>query len=495
MSFEDFNDFFSDNFDNEEDNNDNDNEMLVDKALFEIIQKYKNYKQGLSKQYPDEDEFGEIIEYFILKPELDFALSIVEDALSIYPQAISIWLDKVTIYIKMDDFILAEQTLLIIQKFDPLEPYQYVLKIEMSILRGRLEDIVDTMKQAEQILKFSNDNLIDFYFDAIDLFEDYEYFDNAYDLLIKILQIIPDEDFAIGKLLQLTDLSKKHLATIEFCNLMIEKMPYEISFWTIKGICYSYIRQFENSIESFKFAYVIDENNALINNLLLLTYIKTKKYVNASELYQDGLHKTPPIKFEKELVSELFLKLKLFPEARHVFIKNFNENPDLRSEYELEKVADIYLKEKKYSKALYFLEQIIKRNPYNYLMYYKTGICYEQLNKYHKAIEHYKSSINLNFKNSKSWLNIIECYLKLKNYDLALSFAFLYLKNFKIHHKLIYFISVCYFKLNIELQAINFFMLGYKMNKRTLVNFYKYCPEARQNELFNKIINKLNLLL
>ena len=483
-NFDDAEDFWS-GFESEEADNDKKFELLY-KKFISAQKENKTIKL-------DEDEYVGLARYLYNHHDLDKSLIMIELGLEKFPYLAPLLINKITILIDQEKISEAEISLEKAKKIDPLEYYFYIFDVEIMILKHQFVDFDEKVKFVEAMFSNNIDNLLEFYYDLVELLEDYKYNDEAFYILLKIIKLDNNNEYGLTRINQFTEKCNKFLETIYFFKQLIEHNPYHVFSWIIIGLCHHNLKELNQAVEAFQYALDIDEHNVLCYNLLLQTFLELKQYSKAFEIYEEGLQKNSEIIFEKELVSSLFLKLKKFENARHVFLKDFNPQPDLRSIYELEKVADIYIKERNFNKSILFLNQAIKKNPFKQNLYFKVGLCFEKISQFSSAAENFKFSLSLKENNLKSWLHLISCYIEMEEYHKALACGILYCdKNKKLNSKIIFLLSAIYFKLKNEELGLNFFILGYKISKREIKIFYKYFPEGKKNNLLQNIISKIN---
>ncbi len=441
----------------------------------------------------DEEEFVGIAHYLYNQQDLDNSLIMIELGLEKYPYLDQLWINKITILLDLNRLSEAEDTLAKAKLIDPLEYYFYIFDIEIMIIKHQFNNFKEKINEVELLFASNKGQLLEFYYDLVELLEDYKFDNDAYEVLLRIIHLDHNNEYGLTRINQFTERCNKFKETISFFKELINGEPYHVFSWVIIGLCYHNLKDLEQAINAFHFALDIDEQNVLCYNLLLQTYLETKQFSKAFELYEEGVHKTPEILFEKELVSTLFLKLKKFEHARNVFIKNFSPLPEQRSIYELEKVADIYIKERNFNKSILFLNQAIKKNPFKQNLYFKVGLCFEKIYQYNSAAENFKFSLSLKENNLKSWLHLITCYIEMEDFQKALACGIVFCdKNSKLNPKIIFLLSSIYFKLNKEDVGLNFFILGYKISKKEIKWFYKYYPEGKKNLLLQNIISKIN---
>jgi tetratricopeptide (TPR) repeat protein len=97
----------------------------------------------------------------------------------------------------------------------------------------------------------------------------------------------------------------------------------------------------------------------------------------------------------------------------------FEKSPGLDEE-ELQYIPEILIDQKYFDEALVFLYKFIDSGNTNAKIFFETGYCYEQIDKYQEAEEYYEKSLDEDPFNEKTWVILGSMYLNSNEFDKAL---------------------------------------------------------------------------
>ncbi len=299
-------------------------------------------------------------------------------------------------------------------------------------------------------------------------------FENKLDLadkyLDKLYLIDPNnEEIYIQKA---TVYSKRdnHKKAIEILNKVLKFSSEKADIYSLLGIEYLYLEDFEAAKNSYKKCLIEDEQD----------YAALYNIIHCFEFLEQ-------------------------PDEAISFINSFLENNPY-SEVAWHQLGKQYLHKNEYKKALTAFDFAIISDDTFVGAYFEKGKVLEQLNLYNEAIENYLITLELEDPTSFAYLRIGNCYEKLKNSDLAIQYFYktvhedplldkgweaitdFYYKE-KNYQKALYYINKA---IEIDGQNINYWKRYAQINFR--MSFYEEAERGYQNmiELGNYEINVWN---
>ena len=132
----------------------------------------------------------------------------------------------------------------------------------------------------------------------------------------------------------------------------------------------------------------------------------------ANSIVEDDYSDDPRIVQANELV-----KQNRYKEAENIYFKVLAKEPSAQIYNWL---GTLYLKQKKYSKAVVSLSSSIDTNPRYYRAYYNRALAYNELKEFQKAIKDYNKVLKIVNTHVKAHLNIGLLYYKQKEYQKAI---------------------------------------------------------------------------
>ncbi len=211
----------------------------------------------------------------------------------------------------------------------------------------------------------------------------------------------------------------------------------------------------------------------------------------------------------KILIFILIFAIRLFAETGPELEKYLNIiQQDPRNYQAYLKMGLIYINQSNYGEAKKNFEQAITLNNNSYEAYYNLGVLLYQQNNVLEAIKSFKQAYLIN-KTSDVYINIVNCFIKLKSYDFALKSITEALNEYKNDYRLLntagviallknnftaskeYFTSALKIRDDNKIKsnlAIAEYYLGNKSNaKQTLKNLRKDLNLFNENfEIINK---------
>ena len=180
-----------------------------------------------------------------------------------------------------------------------------------------------------------------------------------------------------------------------------------------------------NRMKINNFVYIIIFKYLLLILLLLTLYQKHIYGQNENNYYSDKIIRlTESIKTtnKKETLLQLYTQRGFcyFMQNNYInAIKDYNQaikiNPKYYDSYALK--ARVYLKEKKYNKALKLFNYVNKKDPYFDIFLYR-GLTYVALKKYQKALIDYNKAVTSDY--NEAYKQRAKLYIIFKEYDKAL---------------------------------------------------------------------------
>lgn len=401
-----------------------------EQAEFEELKELINqFEDAISKQETinlSEEEFEDIIHYYLRNNQAQNALEASEMALKRFPFSSEFCLTKADAHIELGELEAAETILVNNFKIDKSDIDFYIILSEVYLLKQDYEKAIEICNQGLEICEVDIDTLL------LHLAEIYDY-QGEYSLMVPLLEESiklnsQNEDAIYLFSITMTILDRVQ-EKIEFLQEIIEEDPFNVNAWYYLGMSFKELGLYEKAIDSFEYIAAIDEENNDIVSDMAQAYLEAKSYQKAIDTLKEiersdelnhidhytlglaykNLKDTHKAKFHfkecltfDELQDEAYYQLAIlfFDEAKYLaalplITKALEKNEDIVHYLELK--ADILCELDQLDTALDIFERIIQLS--NYTPYYLSKLAYmtslrygleEALNILDGGIEDYK---------------------------------------------------------------------------------------------------------
>jgi len=210
--------------------------------------------------------------------------------------------------------------------------------------------------------------------------EDYECMFYA---LHTALEEDPGNTEALRKMWYCMEVSKKYEESILLHLAVIDEAPYTDLAWYNLAHAYAYLGQYEEAVDAFEFAFVINPSFEFAYRDCAEICFETKRFEKALDYYKDVLDK-----FEAD--QDLYLR-----------------------------IGQCYQHLGQLSMAKYFLNTALQLDPLNDEVFFHLGECHALENKWEEAIAAYKAAIHIEDKREEYFSGLAEVYYQQGKWEKA----------------------------------------------------------------------------
>lgn len=257
----------------------------------DLIQKYEQMRYVNKKLYFDADEFGMLANYFNKKKDVSEAKRVVNLGLGMHPRSSELMIIKAKVLVAAKEYETAYDYLLTISE-DETNVGILLLKFKCLLNLDRIDDanaFLDYILKGELV----NDALYKFVKEVGYLFNDAERFETSIMLLEKAREVDSTNINVLLELAYAYEWDDNIDKAIEITNLMIDLDPYSFDAWVSLGRLFSYIYEFEKSIEAYDFALAIKESDVDVLKLKALTYNQEDNFLEEFKLLIECIDISP----------------------------------------------------------------------------------------------------------------------------------------------------------------------------------------------------------
>lgn len=230
---------------------------LKDDSIRQLIEHFEKGLADGALTFMEEQEFEDLIDYYVTRNDLHTALTAADQAISQYSYSSSLLLRKAHVVAQMKKYPRALEILDQAENLDPGDPEIYFMKAEIYAELGKHERAIEVLCKAEDICDPSD--VDDIYLTMAEVYESWERFDKAFHFLRKSLKANPDNEDALYRLWFIVNLTERYDESVALHLGIIEQNPYAYLAWYNIGQAYFGLGLFEKAAEAFEYVTLIND--------------------------------------------------------------------------------------------------------------------------------------------------------------------------------------------------------------------------------------------
>lgn len=383
--------------------------------LKQLLQQYRNLRDGTGHSFLDEDSFEIIINYFDEKDKLSAALEAAETGIEQHPYSAILLFKKADLLIASHKYAEALKALDQGGILDSTDINLYILKTDALLALDQPDKAAHLLAEALDI--FEGEEKIELLFELADVYDDYEDFDKVFDCLKMILEQEPENEEALYKICFWTDFTGRNEEGIRLHKKIIDEFPYNELAWFNLASAFQGLKLYEKAIDAYKYALVIDEKFDYAYRNMGDALIRLRKYREAIEALEKVLELSRPEEVIYEAIGHCYDRLKSHAQARFYYRKASHMNPENSRMYY--KIACTYINEKQWRSAVKQLETALKMHRHQAEYNLAMGECFAALEDYREAVHYYTTALVARPKSHRVWQGFIRCLYDGGYYDEA----------------------------------------------------------------------------
>lgn len=344
------------------------------------------YELGLAQNslpYFDQYEFSDIADWYASVGKFKTAQEVLDYGFRIHPESTILLVEQAYLYLDLSKIQEAKSVINVISEENDIDVI--LLKGEIYLNEGNLQDAEKEFSKLDQ----ADFDDIDVAQNVAKLFLTMGYPENSIKWMSKDINKYSDNDEYVALLAECyyqdNDNTEK---AVYYYNKLIDKHPYNSSYWLSLAKTYSKLEQYDSALEAIDFALVSEDNYGEAYYLKANAYFQLDNMELAIEYYDKAI--------------EYF---GISPDYGFTFIAMANI-----SKAEWQEAIDAYTK-------AYIHAESIEKKDINLLsdIYSNIGLCYSKLNKFTEAIEMCKKALEYGPENP--YIHIIDGQVKLLSGD------------------------------------------------------------------------------
>lgn len=350
-------------------------------AIFDLVSRFEEMCQKGQVSFPDEQSYYKLIDYFQEEYLIDRALDVVDYAIAQHSFSSEFYIRKAQLLI---DYQREELAMAALDRAELLAPGEIQITLMRAEALSSLELFDDALQFLEE-LKHSVDveELSRVFLTESLVYENMEEYERMFYALQAALKENPKNKEALERMWICVELSKKFRESITLHEYILEEDPYSYLAWYNLGAAKAYYGHYEDAIEAYEYAFLINENFELAYKDCAEICFEIQNYRKALGCYREVLEH-----FE----------------------------PDY---YLFQRIGQCYQQLESYAIAKTFFEKAAQLDPFNDEVFFHLGECYYHDENWAKAIRYFKHAIRIEDKREEYFSALADAYFHSGNYDKA----------------------------------------------------------------------------
>ncbi len=412
--------------------------------------------------------------------------NLLEDALEVLDTAISHFKDSAALHIRKARLLIYKKDIdKALESLNRAEIYGED-SFEVDILRVRALCYQKKFDEANALLtnlkiKYFpySDKLSDVYCIEALLFERQEHYEQMYQALKDALLENPNNREALHRMFLCVEVSRKHRESVHLHLHLIDEQPYSHLAWYNLAHAYYAISQYEDAVEAFDYAYLIDENfDVAYLDCAELCY-SIHKWEKALDCYLQAVTLIEPDEEVLCRIGECYHNLGNTEKAKIYLYRALAHNP--KDEEVYFHIGQAYAKEGKWESAIHFYKQAVKLSPDRddfLAALAKTNVHLQHPNE---ALVLYKRAVQVLPDFTEYWVGMARIYIEKNQIEVALAVMEEADKH-TIGYDIYYCTAACQFMLGAKKQAMDSLKEGLLENYDAHTMLFEICPRLTQDK-------------
>lgn len=453
----------------------NQKEQAEFEELKELLHQFEEANLNQETINFNEEEFEDIIHYYLQNNQAQFALDASEMALRLFPYSSEFCLTKADAHLVLGEIDEAEEYLINNFKIDKSDIDYYIILSEVYVLRN---DYTRAIEICNEGIEICDDNLDTIYLHLAEIHDYQGEYNDMIPLLEASIDINPTNDDALYLYSITMSILDKIQEKIVFYTKLIDKDPFNEDAWYYLAMSYREVGQYEQAIEALEYIAAMDDEINVLSDMSQIFY-EAKDFTKAIECVKE-LEKRSDLDLADFLTyAYCYKELGDYHRAK-IYLKEalaFDEYND-EIYYEL---SLLFYEEHKYEAALPLVNKALDKNQETtHYLELKADILIA-LNREEEACNIYVKIIQLN--NSTTYYLSKFAYITAIKYGLEDALELLDKGLEDYHHEALHFHkSVLYFLFEKEELGYHEFAVGLERDFEAHTVLFDKIPEMKNNQ-------------
>jgi len=391
------------------------------------LSKFESMLKTNSVYFFDSIEFEEIIHYYLDSGKNSLAKKAIKLGLAQHPKSVLLKLLSAELLIFEGEI---DNATILLKELQAIEPTNEEVYVQQANICSKKDDHRGAINLLKIALAYTDDEA-----DILSMIGmEYLFLDNFDDARLnfaKCLEVDFEDYSSLYNIIYCFDMENKHSEAIAYLNNYINKDPYSEVAWHQLGRQYFILEDFNEALRAFDYAVLIDEYFVGAYLEKAKTLEELNRFEDAIENYKATLELDDPTAFVFLRIGACYEKLKISSLAIQNYQKAVHEDPLLDKGWIA--ITNLYVKEKKFRKALFFINKAIEIDEQNTIYWRKYAEINLNLDLFEEAVHAFQQCILLQDFDLTIWLGLSDTLCFLGEYEDALTNllkASVYFKDF-----------------------------------------------------------------
>ncbi|MDP4710221.1 MAG: tetratricopeptide repeat protein [Saprospiraceae bacterium] len=326
--------------------------------LLHLIDEYESNIRFGHVQYFSEEDYLQIIDFYLEENHQDKALEAARHGTATYPYSTIFYYREADLLIKSHQEEKAISVLNYAITLAPAAPRGYLLKAEAYAYLDRYDEAMDVLEQLSEAHPDAAVQADIFLVEAL-IYENQEQYELMFIALQAALREVPNHQEALERLALCVELTRNYEASVTIHEKILEQEPYCYFAWYNLGQAHAYLGNYQEAIEAYEYAIVSNESFE-------------PAYRDCAELCFElnAMHKS--LRWYQEI-------LERFEPDAELFLK----------------IGQIYQQLENYNQARTYLTRAMHLDHMNDEVHFHIGVCFAREKKWASAIRSYEKAIQI----------------------------------------------------------------------------------------------------
>ena len=279
--------------------------------IVDLVKKYEESVKEHQQVFLEEDNYEQIIQFYLDNRENNKALRVIESALEQFSFSSFFYTKKAEILANQKHFAEALVALDEAEKLDPNDINIFLIRSDVALWEGRHEEAKSYMDYALTLTSEPEDRC-ELYLELADIYEDQEKYEEVVVALEEALRLNPMSEEGLNRYWFCTELTGKYEESVKFHEELIELSPYSHFAWFNLGHALAGLGLYEKSLEAFGYVTAIDDTFDAAYVCSGDVLYNMERYEESVNFYLDAIKLSKPNKELYLKTAECYEKLEEF---------------------------------------------------------------------------------------------------------------------------------------------------------------------------------------
>lgn len=372
-------------------------------SIEDTVAKYEEIKKGDAISILDEEEFEDVIEYYLQNSNETEALLACDIACTYYPFSASILLLKAEILTQSQKYGQALKVLDEVEQNDSKNLDAVLLRSDILLAQLKFDRAAMWLEQQSE--QFSGKDKVEILLELSDVYDESEEFDAVFETLIRVIKIDKRNEEALQKICFWAEFNGRLEESITLHTQLTDNDPYNALAWFNLGAAYQGLKMYEKCLDAYEYCVAIDEKFEFAYRNMADAYMRMKYYEKALEALEKHVEIAKPEDVIFEAMGYCWEKKKDYGRARQFYRQASQLSPQDDSIFY--KIGETYAREKQWEKAVKSFSVALHLDKENASYCMAIGNCLMEMDVKSEALVCYLNAVRLKPGNKTTWVALV----------------------------------------------------------------------------------------